>query len=146
MFILDRLLGHHAVDRMHLSPRRVHLIFIEKDRARHERLVAELVSRFGPLKDLPVRVEVRRGDAGRDSLAVLDELGAWGHPILGIFDSWGSVNVPLHVMSRHCPSRNTALRSTPSRAKPDFSSARCSAMFSVSVSASSLTTGVCANR
>jgi three-Cys-motif partner protein len=25
---------------------------------------------------------------------------AWGHPILGIFDSWGNVNVPLQVMKR----------------------------------------------
>ncbi|MBE1602980.1 three-Cys-motif partner protein TcmP [Streptomyces stelliscabiei] len=112
VFILDRLLGHHAVDRMHLSPRRVHLIFIEKDRARHEHLVAELVSRFGPLKDLPVRVEVRRGEAGRDSLTVLDELGAWGHPILGIFDSWGSVNVPLHVMSRIARNRSSEVITT----------------------------------
>ncbi|KND31453.1 hypothetical protein IQ64_40625, partial [Streptomyces stelliscabiei] len=87
-------------------------IFIEKDRARHEHLVAELVSRFGPLKDLPVRVEVRRGEAGRDSLTVLDELGAWGHPILGIFDSWGSVNVPLHVMSRIARNRSSEVITT----------------------------------
>ncbi|MDA5286324.1 three-Cys-motif partner protein TcmP [Streptomyces sp. Isolate_45] len=30
VFILDRLLHHHAVDRMNLSPRRVHLVFIER--------------------------------------------------------------------------------------------------------------------
>ncbi|MGW0930952.1 three-Cys-motif partner protein TcmP [Streptomyces sp. NPDC002644] len=98
VFILDRLLHHTAVDRMHLSPSRVHLVFIEKDRARHEHLLSELTDRFGKLSDLPVHVEVRRGEAGRDSLPVLTELGAWGHPILGIFDSWGSVNVPLEVM------------------------------------------------
>ncbi|WP_030019358.1 three-Cys-motif partner protein TcmP [Streptomyces monomycini] len=100
VFILDRLLRHKAVDRMELSPQRVHLVFIEKDRARHEHLVAELTAKFGPLAGLPVRVEVRRGEAGRDSLAILSELGAWGQPILGIFDSWGSVNVPLDVMRR----------------------------------------------
>ncbi|MFG2716201.1 three-Cys-motif partner protein TcmP [Streptomyces goshikiensis] len=112
VFILDRLLHHHAVDRMHLSPQRVHLVFIEKDRARHEHLLAELHSQFGPLKDLPVRVEVRRGEAGRDSLPVLDQLGAWGHPILGIFDSWGSVNVPLEVMSRIARNKSSEVITT----------------------------------
>ncbi|MFE3770822.1 three-Cys-motif partner protein TcmP [Streptomyces sp. NPDC059122] len=112
VFILDRLLNHDAVDRMNLSPRRVHLVFIEKDRARHAHLVAELEARFGPVKDLPVRVEVRRGEAGRDSLAVLDELGAWGNPILGIFDSWGSVNVPLGVMSRIAHNRSSEVITT----------------------------------
>lgn len=112
VFILDRLLNHHAVDRMNLSPQRVHLVFIEKDRARHEHLLAELHSQFGPLKDLPVRIEVRRGEAGRDSLPVLDELGAWGHPILGIFDSWGSVNVPLEVMSRIAHNKSSEVITT----------------------------------
>ncbi|MFF7928425.1 three-Cys-motif partner protein TcmP [Streptomyces mirabilis] len=112
VFILDRLLRHDAVDRMHLSPRRVHLVFIEKDRARHEHLLSELHAYFGPLKDLPVRVEVRRGEAGRDSLSVLDELGAWGNPILGIFDSWGSVNVPLHVMKRIAHNRSSEVITT----------------------------------
>ncbi|MFJ9478853.1 three-Cys-motif partner protein TcmP [Streptomyces mirabilis] len=112
VFILDRLLRHDAVDRMHLSPRRVHLVFIEKDRARHEHLLSELHAHFGPLKDLPVRVEIRRGEAGRDSLSVLDELGAWGNPILGIFDSWGSVNVPLHVMKRIAHNRSSEVITT----------------------------------
>ncbi|MGW7620755.1 three-Cys-motif partner protein TcmP [Streptomyces antimycoticus] len=112
VFILKRLLHHDAVDRMHLSPQRVHLIFIEKDRARYEHLLAELDSHFGALRDLPVRVEVRRGEAGRDSLTVLDELRAWGHPILGIFDSWGNVNVPLHVMSRIAKNRSSEVITT----------------------------------
>ncbi|GAA2558265.1 hypothetical protein GCM10010423_70160 [Streptomyces levis] len=75
VFILDRLLNHTAVDRMNLTPERVHLAFIEKDRARNEHLVSELTGRFGDLSELPVRVEVRRGEAGRDSIAVLSELG-----------------------------------------------------------------------
>ncbi|GAA3381215.1 hypothetical protein GCM10020367_71620 [Streptomyces sannanensis] len=112
VFILDRLLHHTAVDRMHLSPRRVHLVFIEKDRARHEHLLSELTDRFGKLSDLPVRVEVRRGEAGRDSLPVLTELGAWGHPILGIFDSWGSVNVPLEVTRRIARNRSSEVITT----------------------------------
>ncbi|WP_405976458.1 three-Cys-motif partner protein TcmP [Streptomyces sp. NBC_00988] len=112
VFILDRLLHHNAVDRMHLSPQRVHLIFIEKDRARHEHLRAELNSRFGPLKDLPVRVEIRRVEAGRDSLAILSELGSWGNPVLGIFDSWGSVNVPLDVMRRIARNRSSEVITT----------------------------------
>jgi hypothetical protein len=62
VFILDRLLNRTAVDRMNLTPQRVYLVFIEKDRARHEHLVSELISRFGNLSKLPVRVEVRRGN------------------------------------------------------------------------------------
>lgn len=112
VFILDRLLNHDAVDRMHLSPERVHLVFIEKDRARHAHLLAELAAHFGPLGDLPVRVEVRRGEAGRDSLAVLDELGSWGNPILGIFDSWGNVNVSLDVMRRIARNRSSEVITT----------------------------------
>jgi three-Cys-motif partner protein len=112
VLILDRLLHHTAVDRMNLSPRRVHLVFIEKDRARHEHLLAELTDRFGKLAALPVRVEVRRGDAGRDSLPVLTELGAWGNPILGIFDSWGSVNVPLEVTRRIARNRSSEVITT----------------------------------
>jgi three-Cys-motif partner protein len=112
VFILDRLLHHNAVDRMHLSPRRVHLVFIEKDRSRHEHLLSELTTQFGPLSDLPVRVEVRRGEEGQDSLPALTELGAWGHPILGIFDSWGSVNVPLDVMRRIANNRSSEVITT----------------------------------
>ncbi|WP_103514983.1 three-Cys-motif partner protein TcmP [Streptomyces sp. SM10] len=100
VFILERLLNHSAVDRMHLSPQRVHLVFIERDPARHQHLLGELHDHFGSLRDLPVHLEIQRGDAGTDSLPLLTRLGAWGHPILGIFDSWGSVNVPLDAMRR----------------------------------------------
>ncbi|UGQ15605.1 three-Cys-motif partner protein TcmP [Yinghuangia sp. ASG 101] len=98
VFTLDRLLHHTARDRMRLSRDRVQLIFVEKDRARYKHLLGELESRFGSLESLPVRVEVRHGEAGRDSGALLTELNAWGHPILAIFDSWGNVNVPLTLM------------------------------------------------
>ncbi|MFT9671187.1 three-Cys-motif partner protein TcmP [Streptomyces rhizosphaericola] len=84
VFILDRLLNHHAVERMNPSRSRVHLVFIERDPARYAHLVSELVAIFGPLEDLPVRVEVRRGEAGKDSLPILTELGAWA------IQSWGS--------------------------------------------------------
>ncbi|WP_432070893.1 hypothetical protein [Streptomyces sp. AA1529] len=47
-----------------------------------------------------MRVEARYGDAGEDSERVLSEVGAWGHPILGVFYSWGSVNVPLAMQER----------------------------------------------
>lgn len=112
VFILDRLLHHHAVERMHLDRNRVHLVFIERDLARYKHLMTELATMFGPLADLPVRVEVRRGEAGKDSLPVLTELGAWGNPILGIFDSWGSVNVPLEVMSRIARNRSSEVITT----------------------------------
>ncbi|GGP89963.1 three-Cys-motif partner protein TcmP [Streptomyces melanogenes] len=100
VFTLDRLLNHSAADRMHLRRDRVRLIFIEKDPARYEHLLGELANRFGPLGSLPVQVEVHCGEAGRDSIPLLTRFGAWGNPILGLFDSWGSVNVPLDVMAR----------------------------------------------
>jgi three-Cys-motif partner protein len=100
VFNLRGLLNHNHVDRMGLSRERVQLIFIEKDRATYEHLVKELYENFGPLDQLPVRVEVRCGEAGQDSERLLTELNAWGHPILGVFDSWGNVNTPLSVMAR----------------------------------------------
>jgi len=100
VFNLRRLLNHDLVHKMDLSRERVQLIFIEKERACYEHLVNELHENFGPLDRLPVRVEVRQGEAGRDSERILTELNAWGKPILGVFDSWGSVNTPLTVMGR----------------------------------------------
>jgi three-Cys-motif partner protein len=79
---------------------RVQLIFNEKDRAAYEHQVNELHENFGPLDQLPVRVEVRRGEAGRDSERLHTELNAWGQPILGVFDIWGNVNTPFSVMGR----------------------------------------------
>ncbi len=100
VFVLDRLLRHAAVPRMGLSQDRVRLVFIEKQRDRYEHLHAVLRRRFGPLEDLPVRVVVRHGEAATDTCAALTDLGAWGHAVLGIFDSWGNVAVPLTVMER----------------------------------------------
>ncbi|MFI5808428.1 three-Cys-motif partner protein TcmP [Streptomyces sp. NPDC051561] len=100
VFALRRLLEHTAVSRMGLSPGRVQLVFIERQRNRYEHLLAELTRQFGPLDQLPVRVVVRHGEAGPDSERILTEVGAWGNPILGVFDSWGSVNVPLELMHR----------------------------------------------
>jgi hypothetical protein len=59
-----------------------------------------LCRRFGPLDDLPVRVVVRHGEAATDTCAALTDLGGWGQAVLGIFDSWGNVAVPLSVMER----------------------------------------------
>lgn len=98
--MLEDLLSHSAGSRMHLSRERVHLIFIEKALGRYEHLLGELTQRLGPLNELPVRVEVRRGEAGQKTPQVLDELGAWGHPVLSIFDSWGNVSVPLSLIER----------------------------------------------
>lgn len=112
VFTLDRLLHHTAVARMGLSRDRVQLVFIEKQRDRYDYLVQELEGRFGPLERLPVRVEVHRGEAGRDSERILTELGAWGQPILGVFDSWGSVNVPLGLMRRIARNRASEVITT----------------------------------
>jgi three-Cys-motif partner protein len=100
VFVLDRLLRHTARDRMQLRRDRVHLVFIEKDRQRHEHLCHELTRRFGPLDQLPVSVFIRRGDAAQETAQALDELRAWGKPVLAIFDSWGNVSVPLSLVRR----------------------------------------------
>jgi three-Cys-motif partner protein len=107
VFALDRLLNHAAVGRMNLSPDRVRLGFIEDDRCRYEHLQALLTARFGPLDELPVRVEIRNGRAERDTLPLLDELGAWGHPILAVVDSWGNVGVPADHIRRIAENRSS---------------------------------------
>jgi three-Cys-motif partner protein len=91
---------------MLLSRERVSLVFMEKDRRRYEHLQGELTARFGPLDDLPVSVKPCHGSAGTDAEAVLSRVGAWGDPILAVFDSWGNVNVPLTLIERiaHNPS------------------------------------------
>lgn len=96
VFALDRLLTHDARARMNLSRDRVTLIFIEGNAARHRHLSELLVRRFGPLDELPVNVVVKHGRAEVDTLPLLNQVGAWGSPILAIFDSWGNVGVPLH--------------------------------------------------
>jgi three-Cys-motif partner protein len=88
------------VGRMGLTRERVQLVFIEKRRDRYEHLLEELHGQFGPLERLPIWVEVRQGEAGRDSERILGEVGAWGQPLLGVFDSWGSVNTPMSLMWR----------------------------------------------
>ncbi|MEV4251548.1 three-Cys-motif partner protein TcmP [Spirillospora sp. NPDC049652] len=105
VFALERLLAHTARQRMHLSRDRVCLIFVENDRARFQYLKALLFKRFGDLELLPVRVVIRHGCAS-DCGQILTEVGAWGHPVLAIFDSWGNVNVPLAEVAKigHNPS------------------------------------------
>ncbi|MFI6678722.1 three-Cys-motif partner protein TcmP [Kribbella sp. NPDC050470] len=95
VFVLERLLTHGSLSRMHLSRDRVRLIFIEKDQARYDHLVSELTTRFGDLESLPVTVVVRHGEAAQLTLPLLTAARAWNNPILAVFDSWGNVNVPL---------------------------------------------------
>ncbi|GLZ06319.1 hypothetical protein Acsp03_37850 [Actinomadura sp. NBRC 104412] len=111
VLVLNRLLTHTFVERMMLSRRRVRLIFIEKDAARFDHLRRVLTRRFGPLEDLPVHVDLRRGEA-KDAAAVLTEVRAWGHPVLAIFDSWGNVNVPLTVMAQIARNRSSEVITT----------------------------------
>lgn len=100
VFVLDRLLHHGRAGQMGLSRDRVRLVFIEKIRSRYDHLMNLLTSRFGCLDDLPVRVDVRHGDAAEQTARALTELGAWGYPVLAIFDSWGNVSVPLSLINR----------------------------------------------
>lgn len=100
IFAIERLLTHTALSRMNLSPDRVTMLFIERDPLRCDHLRNLIVSRFGPLEQLPMRVCVRQGDAGVDTERFLTELNAWGAPILAIFDSWGNVNTPFDLVQK----------------------------------------------
>ena len=100
VFTLDRLLRHDAVSRMQLSKERVHLIFMEERRDRFEHLNTLLACRFGPLDRLPVTVTSRCAEAGAATGGLLNATGAWGYPILAVFDSWGNVGVPLNLIRR----------------------------------------------
>lgn len=99
VFVLEQLLQHGSRERMRLTPDRVRLRFIERDRRRFVHLQRELDREFGPLNQLPVDVQPHCGDAATLTLPLLDQAEAWGHPILAIFDGWGNVNVPLEVMA-----------------------------------------------
>lgn len=112
ILVLHRLLEHTAIDRMRLSPDRVCLLFIEKELKRYKHLRGEMTRRFGPLRSLPVRVEIRHGEAGLDTGRILDDLGAWSHPILAIFDSWGNVNVPLELVGRVARNKSSEVITT----------------------------------
>jgi three-Cys-motif partner protein len=100
------------VENMQLSQGRVHLIFIESVCARYEHLVNELASRFGPLDQLPVSVDVRHGDAGEQTMRALNEHRSWGNPILAIFDSWGNVGVPFPLVSAIANNRSSEVITT----------------------------------
>ncbi len=106
VFALGRLLGHAAVDRMYLSRDRVRLLFMESNRGRYGYLCSELERNFGDLEALPAKALTCDQEAGLAAERFLEETGAWGHPILGVFDSWGNVNVPWTLIRRlgHNPS------------------------------------------
>lgn len=107
VFALRRLLNHVAVDRMQLSRGRVRILFMEKRRDRHDYLRCELDRHFGDLDSLPVSVEVHQAEAGVAAEGLLGSTGAWGYPILAIFDSWGNVNVPLSLMRKIAGNRSS---------------------------------------
>jgi three-Cys-motif partner protein len=100
VFVLRRLLEHSRRNAMHLSRDRVHMLFVERDAARFAHLAKTLGERFGSLEDLPVTVHLKRGEADPTCLEMLSSTKAWGHPMLGVFDSWGNVNVSFDVISR----------------------------------------------
>ena len=100
VFALRKLLRHDAAERMHLSRDRVRLLFMEKRSDRYQYLQSELERCFGALDELPVWPEAYHAEAGTDAERLLEITGAWGHPILAIFDSWGNVNVPLRLIGR----------------------------------------------
>lgn len=106
VFALDDLLHHGSVRQMRLSRDRVRLLFMEKRQDRFEHLRDRLEHCFGSLDKLPVLVKPVPGAAGEDTEQLLTETGAWGHPILAVFDSWGSVNVPFRTIQRLARNRS----------------------------------------
>ncbi len=112
IFAVDRLLIHVARERMNLRRDRVTMLFIEYDLARYQHLRELMVSRFGPLDRLPVRVEIEHGDAAVDTERLLTELGAWSAPMLAVFDSWGNVNVPFDLVRRIAAVRSSEVITT----------------------------------
>jgi len=115
VFVLGRLLGHDRRAAMGLSRERVRLLFLEKDDERHEYLCAELERCFGLLDALPIWPEVHHAEAGIAADSLLAKSGAWGYPILAIFDSWGNVNVPLSLIRKigHNPSSEVIVTFAP---------------------------------
>lgn len=107
IFVLKRLLGHSRREEMRLNRDRVRLVFVEKMRSRYEHLITELRREFGDLSRLPVTVQVRHGEAAMETASALDELNAWGNPILAIFDSWGNVRVPLTLVAQLAANRSS---------------------------------------
>jgi three-Cys-motif partner protein len=93
-YAIRSLLQHERRDAMRLSRDRVTMIFLEKNAARCEHLKWRLEEEFGELRQLPIKVEVEQGRAEQDTIGALTRHDAWGDPILGIFDSFGSVRVP----------------------------------------------------
>lgn len=108
-FALRNLLNHDRRHLMNLTRERVTMIFIEAERPRYEHLCAHLVTNFGDLDRLPVRVEVVHGKAELDTIPQLTKFNAWGSgaPILAVFDSWGSVRVPQTTIGRIARNRSS---------------------------------------
>jgi len=107
VFALRRLLEHVAANRMYLNRDRVRLLFMESNRRRYNYLRTELARKFGDLDALPVTTLVRNAEAGIAAEGLLEETGAWGHPILAVFDSWGNVNVPWSLIRRVAHNRSS---------------------------------------
>ena len=77
-------------------------IFIDNDQRCVALLRQELINRF-PHRPRPpdqMPVSIRFGDCAKDFEPELDALGAWHQPILAVFDSWGNVPVPYHLIRR----------------------------------------------
>ena len=100
VFALRRLLCHDAAERMHLSRDRVRMLFMENRHDRYQYLQSELGRCFGALDELPVWPEAFHAEAGVAAEGLLEQTGAWGNPVLAVFDSWGNVNVPLRFIRR----------------------------------------------
>jgi len=78
----------------------VQLLLMERRRDRFDYLRDELTRQFGDLDHLPVQVLPKYAEAGSAAESFLAETGAWGHPVLAVFDSWGNVNVPWTLIRR----------------------------------------------
>lgn len=101
IYALRSLLNHKQRSTMNIHRDRVTLIFMEKDKARAAHLEGLIVKEFGPFDQLPCDVQVKGGaDATTDVGRLLEESGAWGHPVLAVLDSWSNVAVPYDDVAR----------------------------------------------
>jgi three-Cys-motif partner protein len=90
---LDKVSNQQAV---------VRFVFVDDDKRcikmLREQLTAVFPARPRPKDKMPVKVE--HGTCADKLERCLDKMGAWGHPILAVLDSWGNAPIPPALLRR----------------------------------------------
>lgn len=83
------------------SSKPTRFVFIDNDERCVDMLKEQIVARF-PVKPRPdlMRVAVREGTCAEILESTLDEVNAWGNPILAVLDSFGNAPVPHRFIRR----------------------------------------------